>query len=112
MSYGPDPARLKPHGFLRGPRAAECLKEAKRNYDTADYLRQLVLRHDDLTKRLGVYFNPPAAWSGYVPPGRCEPGRTPNDSPIRAALVEICHEAISRERGPADADEWKTTVSP
>jgi hypothetical protein len=84
--------------------------------------RARVLKHPDLAKRLTeapLKYGRPEAWNGYVPPaegpwGGQSPRSSPpcncsqrwhghdvlvvrNDSPQRAALVEICAEALARE---------------
>ncbi len=71
--------------------------------------RERVLRHPDLAARLTqppLNHSDPAMWNGYVPPatwgdywsGKHGEGKPkPNNSPERAALVDICAEALRRE---------------
>lgn len=82
--------------------------------------RARVLAHDDLTKRLAQLMSDPKQWSGWIPPRtlpedtctHCARGRRchgahrarVNDSPRRAALVEIATEALRREQ-PSNSDE-------
>lgn len=72
--------------------------------------RERVLRHPDLAARLcrpPLGFSRPENWNGFVAP-RFLPDDRPfgapgperlrlNDSPRRAAIVEICAEALRRE---------------
>lgn len=65
--------------------------------DAAARYRSAVLSHDDLSERLRALFQLKRAemWNGYVPP-RIDHDNTYNDSPYRAALVEIVTEALKR----------------
>ncbi|MFC6090729.1 hypothetical protein [Saccharothrix lopnurensis] len=60
--------------------------------------RRAVLAYPDLARRLRLLLDLPDAkrWTGYMPPAVDQNGR-PNDSPIRAALVKLVHEAYTRE---------------
>lgn len=64
--------------------------------------RARVLRYPDLAARLTqrpLEFTHPEKWNGFVPP-KTVPTRDdwkPNDSAVRAALVEICAEALRRD---------------
>jgi hypothetical protein len=64
--------------------------------------RARVLRYPDLAARLTrrpLEFSTPEKWNGYVPP-KTVPTLTDyklNDSARRAALVEICAEAMRRD---------------
>lgn len=65
--------------------------------------RERVLRYPDLAERLTqrpINFTKPELWNGFVPPKEVPTaeGYELNDSPIRAALVEICAEAMRRDR--------------
>lgn len=60
-----------------------------------------VLAHDDLAARLTrppLSYTKPGQWNGYVPPALDACGRR-NNSPRRAALVEIAAEAWHRDEG-------------
>lgn len=64
--------------------------------------RARVLRHPDLAARLTrrpLEFTSPEKWNGFVPPKTVPTldGWKPNDSAARAALVEICAEALRRD---------------
>lgn len=61
--------------------------------------RGRVLAHADLADRLTappLGYARPDQWSGYVPPATWQ--ETRNDSARRAALVDICAEALRREQ--------------
>jgi hypothetical protein len=66
--------------------------------------RERVLGHPDLAARLTeepIGYGRPEQWNGFVPPlvwnGQF------NDSPRRAALAEICAEALKRHGGDCPA---------
>lgn len=85
--------------------------KASRRAEMAD-LRQLVLSYDDLAKRLTELPWPhsqPDRWAGQIPP--CVFRDRRNDSPQRAALVAICHEALGRKYGPEFADRWLAAIN-
>ncbi len=57
-----------------------------------------VLSHQDLAVLLierPICHEKPDRWNGYVPPAMWR--EEPNNSPVRAALVDICAEALRRE---------------
>lgn len=65
---------------------------------TVTELRAMVLSHPDLAARLcapPLDYKRPDQWNGFIPPEYFN-GHF-NDSPRRAALVEICAEAESRQ---------------
>lgn len=68
--------------------------------------RRAVLAHPDLAERLCEHplsYKYPSQWTGYIPPEMWQ--GVPNNSPRRAALVEIYGEACERNarRGRAVA---------
>lgn len=74
--------------------------------------RELVLSYPDLAARLTRLpwpFSEPDRWSGHIPPYLFAGRR--NDSPQRAALVEICREAISRKYGDDIAARWLAAIN-
>lgn len=79
-------------------RAAEAEASA-----AAQKRRVRVLAHSDLAARLTqepIGYTRPEQWNGYVPPrtwGGTVHREYPNDSPRRAALVELAAEALRRE---------------
>jgi hypothetical protein len=63
-----------------------------------DDRRTRVLSHPDLAARLTerpICHEKPDRWNGYVPPAMWREEQ--NNSPVRAALVNICAEALQRE---------------
>lgn len=110
-----DPKRMADSRvLLRGPRAQECHEEYQRGAKTAEFLRDLVLSHKDLARKLTdppLGLSVPASWNGFVPPVTNGPMAGRNGSPVRDQLIPICHEAIRRSRSQAEADEWKALVS-
>lgn len=91
-------------------RAAQVAEIAER--------RKRVLKYPDLAQRLTerpLSYQRPEQWNGFVPPRTGPPGglgQQPNDSPVRAALVEICAEAKRRDdaaQQPANDTDWSTT---
>ena len=61
--------------------------------------RERVLAHADLADRLTappLCYPRPEQWTGYVPPATWQ--ETRNDAARRAALVDICAEALRREQ--------------
>ena len=75
--------------------------------ETAAYRRRIVLAHPDLcevlVRQLG--YIRPDQWGGFVPPRWYECGGYvaqwyPNDSPVRAALLDLVAEAEAREARP------------
>lgn len=82
-------------------RFAAAAAEGRR---AAAYQRSLILRHPDLAARLtkALRLARPEQWNGYIPPRFNEQGIHreewhPNDTPMRALLVELVREAQSRE---------------
>jgi hypothetical protein len=64
--------------------------------------RQVVLAHRDLAERLTrlpIGFGSPDQWTGFIPPEVWNGQH--NDSPRRAALVELVAEAMAREQAAA-----------
>lgn len=106
------------------PRARRILADVCAAREENAARRERVLRYPDLAARLTeppLTFRQPEDWNGYVPPrtlaedtcewcpspervNRGEDCRNPqhlakvNDSPRRAALIEICAEAFRREQ--------------
>lgn len=80
---------------------------------TACRYREAVLNHRDLSERLRALFQlkRPDVWNGYVPP-RIDHDNTYNDSPYRAALVEIVTEALKRDGEFTDEDRERLTPVP
>ena len=106
---------------------AERIRQAVAKARAANQARRdRVLRHPDLAARLReppLSFPDPGMWDGFVPPAECQDEtpeavhstagvpnakgrrtgpREQNDSPRRLALVDICAEAMRRERATAD----------
>lgn len=94
--------------------AADAKAQAQRGLTDAAYLRDLVLAHQDLAERLTappLDCPTPAHWNGYIPPlMTCAAGGQRNESPQRAALIEICGDAMVRELGEEAAAAWKWTT--
>ncbi|GAB3213300.1 hypothetical protein GCM10027294_43570 [Marinactinospora endophytica] len=66
---------------------------------TNEERRAAVLAHPDLADRLTkhpLFYTRPEQWHGYIPPEQWH--GVPNNSPERAALVEIYDEALRRQR--------------
>lgn len=86
------------HDWRQVRRAAEAKASA-----AAQKRRARVLAHSDLAARLTqdpIGYARPEQWNGYVPPrtwGGTVHREYPNDSPRRAALVELAAEALRRE---------------
>lgn len=64
-----------------------------------------MLAYPDLADKLVNWlgYERPQQWNGFVPPATWNGAR--NDSPRRAALVDICGEAMRRERAKVQAGE-------
>lgn len=90
-----DVRALLAEGGMRELIAAACRETA----DASARRRALVLRHDDLAKRLTVQplnFTTPEHWNGSLPPEMWNQVR--NDSPRRPVLLALVAEAERRER--------------
>ena len=70
--------------------------------EAAQRYRDAVAAHPDLAERLRktCHYERPDQWNGYVPP-RTDGYGAYNGSPIRAAIVEIVTEALTRQ------DDWR-----
>ena len=97
--------------FMRGPKAAERMRQLNADLaivsQAATTRRTRVLAHPWAAKRLCLIFgySRPEQWSGYVPPATTAEGDH-NDSPLRAALLELLREVAAHEAG-GDADGAK-----
>ncbi|GLZ10266.1 hypothetical protein Acsp04_05010 [Actinomadura sp. NBRC 104425] len=100
----------------RGRRNMRATWESARvkAHEHAAQRRRRVLAYADLADRLTappLCYARPEQWNGYVPPstwGAVQSGdksfrELPNDSPRRAALVELCAEALRREQETGNA---------
>lgn len=77
--------------------AQQLATEHKQRRDEIARRRELILSHPDLAARLTeapLGYAKPEQWNGYIPPELWNGVR--NDSPRRAALVEILAEAEGR----------------
>lgn len=85
----------------RGRRSMRAALESARAEarEQAAQRRARVLAHADLADRLTappLGYARPEQWNGYVPPATWQEAR--NGSARRAALVELCAEALRREQ--------------
>lgn len=94
--------------FMRGPKAAERLTQLTADLaivsQAAQARRARVLAHPWAAKRLCLIFGytRPEQWTGYVPPATTAEGDH-NDSPLRAALLELLRDVAAHE-AEGDAD--------
>jgi len=121
----PVPARLDVSSVVAGRGARRAFEAVEQARAANQARRERVLRHPDLARRLTeppLGYSRPEQWNGYVPPaeiqdevpeglhssaldggfpnqhGKRSGGTRPNMSPRRAALVDICAEALRREQ--------------
>jgi hypothetical protein len=109
------PGTLDADGLLiRDPRYLDAVRQGTRGLKDAEALRDLVLKHPDLADRLTAWpvsHTTPQIWNGYIPPlMTCAEGGVHNASPRRAALIEICADAMERDYGPEATATWKWTL--
>lgn len=92
------------YGALVRRRGAEWHTAVGQRRQVSNDRRERVLAYPDLAAELQRLLGLPSAsdWTGYVPPQLDATGQL-NTSRVRAALVRICAEALSRERADRSA---------
>lgn len=86
----------------RSPKAAEAIANIGQAADVAAERRAMVLRHEDIAKRLvtELGYQRPGQWNGYIPPSHFDGSW--NDSPRRQILLEIEADAWQADQGTSD----------